>query len=63
LNTDLARKPAQCLEYIVVHEMMHLLEPTHNARFIGLMDRYMPQWHEHRQLLNRLPVRNEDWEY
>jgi predicted metal-dependent hydrolase len=47
----------------VVHEMMHLLEPTHNARFIGLMDRCMPQWHEHRQLLNRLPVRHEDWKY
>ena len=63
LNTDLAKKPAQCLEYIVVHEMMHLLEPTHNARFIALMDRYMPQWQERRQLLNSLPVRNEDWEY
>ena len=60
LNTDLAKKPAQCLEYIVVHEMMHLLEPTHNARFIALMDRYMPQWQERRQLLNRLPVRHED---
>ncbi|MEK0425367.1 MAG: hypothetical protein RJB11_1458 [Planctomycetota bacterium] len=63
LNTDLVKKPAQCLEYIVVHEMMHLLEPTHNARFVALMDRYMPQWQEHRQLLNRLPVRHEDWEY
>ena len=55
LNTDLAKKPIQCLEYIVVHEMMHLLEPTHNARFIALMDRFMPQWQERRQLLNRLP--------
>ncbi len=63
LNTDLAKKPDQCLEYIVVHEMMHLLEPTHNARFIALLDRYMPQWQDRRQLLNRLPVRHEDWEY
>ena len=63
LNTDLAKKPVQCLEYIVVHELMHLLEPTHNARFIALMDRFMPQWQERRQLLNRLPVRHEDWEY
>ncbi|MFM9118582.1 MAG: M48 family metallopeptidase [Planctomycetota bacterium] len=63
LNTDLAKKPVLCLEYIVVHEMMHLLEPTHNARFIALMDRHMPQWPERRQLLNRLPVRHEDWEY
>ncbi|XZE46105.1 M48 family metallopeptidase [Pirellulaceae bacterium SH467] len=63
LNTDLAKKPRQCLEYIVVHEMVHLLEPTHNARFQSLMDRYMPQWHEYRNLLNCLPVRHEDWDY
>lgn len=63
LNTDLAKKPRQCLEYIVVHEMTHLLEPTHNARFVALMDRHMPQWHHHRQALNRLPVRHEEWEY
>jgi predicted metal-dependent hydrolase len=43
--------------------MMHLLEPTHNARFVALMDRFMPQWQERRQLLNRLPVRHDDWEY
>lgn len=63
LNTDLAKKPRPCLEYIVVHEMTHLLEPTHNARFVALMDSHMPQWHHHRQALNRLPVRHEDWEY
>ena len=63
LNTDLAKKPLQCLEYIVLHEMMHLLEPTHNARFIALLDRHMPQWQERRELLNRLPVKHDDWEY
>lgn len=63
LNTDLAKKPPQCLEYIVVHEMIHLLEPTHNARFVALMDRHMPQWRFHRQQLNRLPVRHEAWNY
>ena len=63
LNTDLAKKPMECLEYIVVHEMLHLLEPTHNARFLALMDRHMPQWQERRALLNRLPVRHEDWDY
>lgn len=63
LNTDLAKKPRQCLEYIVVHEMTHLLEPTHNAHFVALMDRYMPEWQHQRQMLNRLPVRHEDWEY
>ncbi len=57
LNTELAKKPAECLEYIVVHELVHLLEPTHNARFVALMDRFMPKWQFHRQVLNRLPVR------
>jgi predicted metal-dependent hydrolase len=63
LNTELAKKPAECLEYIVVHELVHLLEPTHNARFVALMDRFMPKWQFHRQVLNRLPVRREKWSY
>lgn len=63
LNTELAKKPAECLEYIVVHELVHLLEPTHNARFVALMDRFMPKWQFHRQVLNRLPVRQERWSY
>lgn len=63
LNTDLAKKPRECLEYIVVHEMVHLLEATHNARFIALMDQFMPKWESRRQILNRLPVRHESWGY
>jgi predicted metal-dependent hydrolase len=63
LNTDLARKPRECLEYIVVHEMAHLLEPTHNSRFISLMDLFIPQWRFCREALNRLPVRHESWGY
>jgi predicted metal-dependent hydrolase len=63
LNTDLAKKPSDCLEYIVVHEMAHLIEPTHSGRFIDLMDRLMPNWRFYRQLLNRLPVRHENWRY
>jgi predicted metal-dependent hydrolase len=63
LNTELAKKPAECLEYIVVHELVHLLEATHNARFVALMDRYMPRWQFYRQVLNRLPVRQETWNY
>jgi Predicted metal-dependent hydrolase len=63
LNTELAKKPRECLEYVVVHELVHLLEPTHNPRFIALMDRFMPLWKEHRKLLNRLPVRHEEWDY
>ena len=63
LNTELAKKPRECLEYIMVHEMAHFLEPTHNQRFIALMDRFMPRWQFYRQKLNRLPVRHADWEY
>lgn len=63
LNTELAKKPKECLEYILVHEMAHLLEPTHNDRFIVLMDQYMPRWKYYRDALNRLPVSHEDWYY
>jgi predicted metal-dependent hydrolase len=63
LNSELAKKPAECLEYIVVHELVHLIEPTHNARFLALMDRFLPRWQHHRQVLNRLPVRQETWSY
>lgn len=63
LNTELARKPKECLEYIVVHEMAHLLEPAHSPRFLALMDRFMPSWRETRELLNRLPARHERWNY
>jgi predicted metal-dependent hydrolase len=61
LNTDLAKKPRACLEYLVVHEMLHLIEPTHNGRFVTLMDGAMPQWRVVREQLNRLPVRHDDW--
>jgi predicted metal-dependent hydrolase len=63
LNTELAKKPRECLEYILVHEMIHLLESTHNARFTGLLNRFMPQWQHYRAVLNRLPVRHEHWGY
>jgi hypothetical protein len=63
LNTELAKKQKECLEYIVVHEMVHLLEPTHNARFVALMDQFMSRWTFYRQKLNRLPVSHTDWDY
>jgi predicted metal-dependent hydrolase len=63
LNTELAKKPPQCLEYIIVHEVVHLLEPSHNARFVLLMDQFMPDWRTWRDLLNQLPVRHEEWDY
>ncbi len=63
LNSELAKKPPECLEYIVVHEMLHILEPTHNRTFVALMDQFMPKWKFYRDRLNRLPVRHESWGY
>ena len=63
LNTELTKKPLECLEYVVVHEMVHLLEPTHNSRFVTLMDSFIPKWQFYRDALNRLPVRHEAWVY
>ena len=63
INLELAKKPVQCLEYIIVHEMVHLLERHHNDRFAALMDRFMPQWRFYRDELNRLPLKNEQWGY
>ena len=61
INTELAKKPAECLEYIVLHEMLHLLEPTHNARFTALMDHFMPEWPHRRNQLNHLPLQHINW--
>src|SRR5262249_20336601 len=63
LNTDLARKPRECLEYIIVHEMVHLRERSHNERFLALMDQFMPKWQFRREILNELPLRHENWNY
>jgi hypothetical protein len=63
LNLELAKKPPECLEYILVHEMVHLLERHHNERFRELMDRAMPTWRLHRDRLNRAPLAHEDWGY
>jgi predicted metal-dependent hydrolase len=63
LNLELAKKPPQCLEYILVHEMVHLLERSHNDRFQEYMDRFMPQWRLHRTTLNQMPLRHEEWGY
>lgn len=63
LNSDLAKKPRECLEYIVVHELIHLLEPSHNARFTSLMDKFMPNWKHIREELNRSPLSHVEWGY
>lgn len=61
LNTELVKKPKDLLEYVVVHEMIHLLEPTHNARFVDLLDLHYPSWREARAELNELPLAAEVW--
>lgn len=63
LNTELGKKPPECLEYVVVHELVHLLEPSHNARFVSLMDKFMPHWRHVRDELNRAPLGHVEWEY
>ena len=63
LNLELAKKPPHCLEYVLVHEMVHLLERRHNDRFRELMDRFLPQWRLYRDELNRAPLAHEDWTY
>lgn len=63
LNLELAKKPAACLEYIVVHEMVHLLERCHSERFTELMDSFLPKWRLHREELNRAPLAHETWVY
>jgi predicted metal-dependent hydrolase len=63
LNLELAKKPAACLEYILVHEMVHLIERHHTDRFGQYMDRFMPQWRLRREELNRAPLAHEDWRY
>jgi len=63
INLELAKKPVQCLEYIIVHELVHLMERHHNDRFRKLMDQFMPQWRLHREELNRAPLGYDDWDY
>ena len=63
LNLELAKKQASCLEYIVAHELVHLIERTHNDRFWDLIDSCMPQWRLHRDVLNRAPLAHADWRY
>src|SRR5690554_686854 len=63
LNLELAKKPPECLEYILVHELVHLLERNHNDRFRAHMDRLLPDWRERRDLLNRMPLAHNNWVY
>lgn len=63
LNLELAKKPPTCLEYILVHEMVHLLERRHTERFRRLMNQLMPDWRIRKDELNGVPLAHEEWEY
>jgi predicted metal-dependent hydrolase len=63
LNLELAKKPAQCLEYIIVHELIHLLERHHNDNFTVLMNQFLPQWRSRRSELNAAPLAHAMWSY
>ena len=61
LNTELVKKPKDLLEYVIVHEMVHLLEPTHSDRFVAILGEHYPTWREARAELNELPLTAEVW--
>lgn len=63
LNLELAKKPVECLEYILVHEMVHLLERHHNDNFRVYMNQFLPQWRVYRDVLNQYPLAHEEWGY
>lgn len=63
LNLELAKKPEECLEYIIVHEMVHLLERNHTERFHFLMNKFLPNWRQLKVKLNKLPISHNDWSY
>ena len=63
LNLELAKKPVQCFEYILMHELVYLKERHHNERFMAYMEKYLPHWKQLKTELNRLPVSHADWKY
>lgn len=63
LNLELAKKSEHCLEYIIVHEMVHLMERNHSERFVAYMDQFIPQWHFYKDELNRSMLSHENWSY
>lgn len=63
INLELAKKPLACLEYVIVHELLHLIEKKHNDKFIGLMEKYIPKWRNIKEELNRFMLSHEEWNY
>ena len=63
LNLELAKKPVPCIEYVAVHELIHLIEKKHNEKFVDLMTKYLPKWRSEKQELNRFILSHEEWNY
>jgi len=63
LNLELVKKPMACIEYVVVHELLHLIEKKHNQRFVDLMTKHLPKWRSSREELNRFMLSHEEWSY
>jgi len=63
LNTELAKKPIESIEYVLIHEMVHLLERNHNVKFIAYMDKFLPKWKHIREELNRSWLGHVEWSY
>jgi len=63
LNLELVKKPPQCLDYVILHEILHFLVPDHGENFVALMDHHLPQWRAVRQTLNEAPLAHADWTY
>lgn len=63
LNLELVKKPMSCIEYVVVHELLHLIEKKHNDRFVALMTKHLPKWRRLKEELNRLMLSHEEWSY
>ncbi|MHA1877691.1 MAG: M48 family metallopeptidase, partial [Promethearchaeota archaeon] len=63
LNTELAKKPIESIEYILIHEMVHFLERNHNGKFTAYMDKFSPKWKHLREELNRSPLGHVEWKY
>ena len=60
-NLELAKKPESCIEYVVLHELLHLVEEKHSEKFTALLSKYMPKWKSEKEELNRLILSHEEW--
>lgn len=63
INTELIKKSPSCLKYIIIHELVHIIEPSHNANFVDLMDKYLPNWRSIKRTLNSQPLAYANWDY